>query len=181
MIITFKIAVRIAVLVLVFVLLQTTFFSMVELLGASVWILPAAVAIFGLLGGSLVGATLGFAIGLLSDGLSAGPLGTSCLVFMGIGYLGGIYRERGEIPGLATAALLSAAATYAANAALGLLTLLLGFDGYLSASAIPDLVLQGLYALLLSIPMFMLVRRVLRPALIDERTSRRAAPAALGS
>jgi cell shape-determining protein MreD len=154
---------------------------MVELLGASIWILPAAVAIFGLLGGSMVGATLGFTVGLLSDGLADGPLGTTCLVFMGIGYAAGIYRERGEIPGIATAALLASGATLAANAALGLLTILLGFDGYLSAAAIPDLVLQGVYAFLMAIPMFALVRRVLRPALVDERISRRADLAALRS
>ncbi len=181
MIITLKVALRIAALVFAFVLLQTTFFSMVELFGASIWILPAAVAIFGLLGGSMVGATLGFAVGLLSDGLADGPLGTTCLVFMGVGYAAGIYRERGEIPGTVSAAAIAAAATFTANAALGLLTVLLGFEGYLSAAAIPDLVLQGVYAFLLAIPMFVLVRRVLRPALIDERTSRRTDFTALES
>jgi rod shape-determining protein MreD len=181
MIITLKVAVRIAVLIFVLVLLQTTLFSMVELLGASIWILPAAVAIFGLLGGSMVGATLGFAIGVLSDGLADGPLGTTALVFMGVGYAAGIYRERGEIPGTAVAAAIASIATFAANAALGLLTFLLGFAGYVSAGAIPDLILQGVYAFLLAIPMFVLVRRVLRPALVDERIARRTDFTALES
>lgn len=172
MIVTLKVALRIAALIFVFVLLQTTFFSMVDLLGASIWILPAAVAIFGLLGGSMVGATLGFTIGLLSDGLADGPLGTTCLVFMGIGYAAGVYRERAEVPGVVRSAAMASVATFAANAALGLLTVLLGFNGYLSAAAIPDLILQGAYAFLLAIPMFVLVRRVLRPALVDERISR---------
>jgi rod shape-determining protein MreD len=181
MIITLKVAVRLILLVLLFVLLQTSFFSMVELLGASVWILPAAVAIFGLLGGSMVGAGVGFTIGLLSDGLADGPLGTACLVFMGIGYLAGIYRERGDAPGTLEAAALAGIATLASNAALGLLTLLLDFDGYLSAAAIPDLILQGAYAFLLAFPMFILVRRVLRPALVEGRTTKRRDIAALES
>ncbi len=181
MIITAKVLLRIVLLVFATVLLQQTFFSMVELLGASIWILPAMVVIFGLLGGSMVGATIGFTVGLLSDGLSGGTLGTASLVFMGIGYTAGIYRERGEIPGVATAAGLASLATFAANALLGLLTVLLGFEGYLSAAAIPDLILQGVYAFLLAVPLFLLTRRVLRPALVDERTSRRTDLAALES
>jgi cell shape-determining protein MreD len=171
MIITLKVALRMVGLVLLIVVLQSTFFSMVEFLGASIWILPAAVAVFGLLGGSMVGTTVGFALGLLSDGLADGPLGTSCLVFMGVGYVAGVYRERGDVPGVATAAAIAGLATLAANLALGLLTVLLGFDGYYSAAAIPDLILQGAYALLLAFPMFILVRRVLRPALVEERTA----------
>jgi hypothetical protein len=100
---------------------------------------------------------------------------------MGVGYAAGIYRERGEIPGTAVAAAIASIATFAANAALGLLTFLLGFAGYVSAGAIPDLILQGVYAFLLAIPMFVLVRRVLRPALVDERIARRTDFTALES
>ena len=57
MIVTNKVALRIALLVLLLTLLQTAFFSQIELLGTSVWILPAVAVIFGLLGGSMVGAT----------------------------------------------------------------------------------------------------------------------------
>lgn len=96
MIVTNKVALRIALLVLLLTLLQTAFFSQIELLGTSVWILPAVAVIFGLLGGSMVGATIGFSLGFLADALVDGPLGTSCLIFMGVGYLAGIYRERGD-------------------------------------------------------------------------------------
>jgi hypothetical protein len=85
------------------------------------------------------------------------------------------------VPNVAVAAALAAIATFAANAALGLLTLLLDFDGYLSAAAIPELILQAAYAFLLAVPMFILVRRVLRPALVDERASKRRDIAALES
>jgi rod shape-determining protein MreD len=154
---------------------------MVEVLGVSIWILPAVVAIFGMLGGSMVGATLGFAIGFLADGLTDGPLGTACLVFMGIGYATGLYRERGEQPPAPAAAIIAGAATLFASLALGLFTTLLGFDGYLSAAAIPDLMIQAVYAFLLSGPLFILIGRILRPALIDERASSPRRPTVLGS
>jgi rod shape-determining protein MreD len=158
------------------VLLQNAFFSMTEVLGASPWIRPGAVAVFGLLGGSMVGATLGFTIGLLADGLADGPLGTACLAFMGIGYATGLYRERGDTVPVLAAAVMAGVATLAANVALGMFTVLLGYDGYLSASAFPDLVLQSIYGFALAVPMFLLVRRLLRPALVEERPSRRRRP-----
>ena len=80
---------------------------MVEVFGVSFWILPALVAIFGLLGGSMIGATVGFTIGFLADGLTDGPLGTACLVFMGIGYATGLYRERGDQPPALAAAIIA--------------------------------------------------------------------------
>ena len=91
MIVTNKVALRIALLVLLVVLLQSGFFSLVEVLHVSPWVLPACAVIFGLLGGSMVGATVGFSIGFLSDALDDGPLGTAALIFMGVGYLAGLY------------------------------------------------------------------------------------------
>jgi rod shape-determining protein MreD len=181
MIVTSKVALRIGLVVVLVLLLQNAFFSRIEVLGAPFWILPAVVAIFGMLGGSMVGATLGFTIGFFADGLTDGPLGTACLVLMGIGYATGLYRERGEQPPVLAAAIIAGAATFIANAVLGLLTVLLGFDGYLSAAAVPDLLLQTVYAFLLAVPLFILIRRILRPALIDERAGSPARPPVLGS
>jgi rod shape-determining protein MreD len=181
MIITPRVAVRIGLVIFLAILLQDTFFSMVEVFGASVWILPGLAAVFGLLGGSMVGATLGFSIGFLADGLTDGPLGTACLVFMGIGYGTGLYRERRDQPPTLAAALIAGTATFAANIALGLFTVLLGFDGYLSSAALPDLLLQGVYGFLAAVPLFILIRRILRPALVGERTSRQRRPTVLES
>lgn len=181
MIITSKVALRIGLVILASLLIQNGLFSMVEFLGASIWILPAVVVIFGLLGGSMVGATVGFAVGFLGDALTDGPLGTACLVFMGIGYGAGLYRERGDQPQVFVASATAAGATLLANLALGLLTVLLGFDGYLSAAALPDLVLQTAYAFVLAAPLFILIRRILKPALVDERTSRHRRQTAMGS
>lgn len=178
MIVTNKVALRIALLVLLFALLQSGFFSLVEVLHTSLWILPACAVIFGLLGGSMVGATVGFSIGFLSDGLDDGPLGTACLVFMGVGYAAGLYRERGEQPGRLATAGLCGAATVASSLALGVFTTVLGFDASLSPEILVEVVLQGLYGFLLAFPLYALIRRALRPALIDERRGRRRRPPA---
>ncbi len=176
MIITSKVALRIGLVMVAALLLQNVFFSLIEVFGVSFWVLPAVVAIFGLLGGSMIGATIGFTIGLFADGLTDGPLGSAGLVFMGIGYATGLYREReGQPPALA-AAVIAGAATFVANVLLGLFTTLLGFDGYLSAAAIPDLVVQTVFAFLLAAPLFILIKRILRPALVDERNSRYGKP-----
>jgi rod shape-determining protein MreD len=180
MIVTNKVALRIALVVLLALLLQNAFFSLIEVFGTPFWILPAVAAIFGLLGGSMIGATVGFTIGFLADGLTGGPLGTACLVFMGIGYATGLYRERRGQPPVLAAAIIAAAATLVANVLLGLLTTLLGFDGYLSGALIPDLLVQTVYAFFLAAPLFILIKRTLRPALVDERTSRRQRPAVSG-
>ena len=67
----------------------------------------------------MVGATVGFSIGFLSDALDDGPLGTAALIFMGVGYLAGLYRERGEQPDRLVTAGLCGAATIVSSLALG--------------------------------------------------------------
>jgi rod shape-determining protein MreD len=173
MIITTRTAARVVGLVLLFTILQVSFFSQIELLGTSMWILPACAAIFGLLGGSLIGATVGFTFGFLGDALTDGPLGSACLVFLAIGYLAGTYRERGDFVDRPTVLVSCGLATLGANLALGLYTVVIGFDSSLSASLVPDLILQAFYGVLLAIPLYALTYRVLKPALIHEPATRR--------
>lgn len=173
MIITTRSAARIAGLILLLAILQVAFFSQVELLGTSMWILPACAAIFGLLGGSLIGATVGFVFGFLGDAMTDGPLGSACLIFMAVGYLAGTYRERGDVVDRPTVLVSCGLATLGANVVLGLYTVLVGFDSSLSASLVPDLILQAFYGVLLAVPLYALIHRVLRPALISEPATRR--------
>lgn len=166
MIVTRKSGLIVGVLVLFFVLLQNTLFSGIGILGTGIWLLPAVALIFGLLGGSLVGATVGFSLGLLADGLGDSPLGVASLGFMAIGYLGGYYRERtGRIDQFSVAGL-SACAVISANLALGAYGLLTGLEASLSWKVIPAILLQGVYGGLLALPAYALVYRALRPALI---------------
>lgn len=173
MIITGRSMARIVPLVLVVVLLQAGFLSMVWLLGVSPWILPAFVAIFGLLGGRLTGTVTGFVVGFLADALVNAPLGASSLALMAVGYACGSYRERGDLPSGPAAGLICGLATVTAFLLYGIALQILGQEGTLSPGLLLDLVIQGLYGFLLGLPLFLLTARILAPALVVGPTERR--------
>jgi len=181
-IVTPKILLRLAVIVIVGVILQLSFFSQVHLFEVSPDILPALVVSLGLLGGSQAGAISGFVVGLFVDGLVGAPLGTTSLVLLSAGYLAGLYRERFDITSSLVPPLLCMALTLFAGAAFGGLELLLGVDAPVSGLLIRDLIIKTIYAFFLSIPLFLAIRRVLRPALISEpAVARRSAPTVMGA
>ena len=97
MIVTRRIAIRIALIVIVAVVLQVSFFSYLSFFGATPDIVPLVVVSLGLLGGAVVGAVCGFAAGLLLDSALLQTLGVSSLVLLSVGYLAGRYREGTEI------------------------------------------------------------------------------------
>jgi rod shape-determining protein MreD len=176
MIVTPKILVRLVLIVFAAVLLQLSFFSQVELLHVSPDILPALVISLGLLGGSMTGAVSGFSVGLLIDCLLVAPLGASSLVLLSVGYLAGLYRERFDITSSLTAPLLIMGLTLLAELGFGAVQLLLGVDAPLSPLVIRDVLVKSIYAFFLGWPIFIGIRRALRPALITERAVRRRTP-----
>lgn len=182
MILTPKIVARIAAIGLLGVLLQLSFFSQVELFHVSPDILPALVVCLGLLGGSMTGAVSGFSIGFFVDCLLVEALGISSLVLLAVGYSAGLFRERFEIHSSLLPALLCMGFTLLAELGFGFVQLLLGLDASVSTLIIRDLLLKSVYAFFLGWPIYLLVRRVLRPALVDELTvQRRREPKVLGA
>jgi rod shape-determining protein MreD len=181
-ILTPKIVIRITLIGLLGVLLQLSFFSQVELFHVSPDILPALVVCLALLGGSLTGAVAGFSIGLFLDCLLVEALGVSSLVLLGVGYVAGLYRERFEIDNTLTPALLCMGLTLAAELGFGAIQLLIGIDAPVSLLIVRDLLLKGVYAFFLGWPIYLLVRRVLRPALVEEpKVRRRRQPRVMGA
>jgi rod shape-determining protein MreD len=181
MILTPKIVGRIALIGLLGVLLQLSFFSRVELFHVSPDILPALVVCLALLGGSLTGAVAGFSIGLFLDCLLVEALGISSLVLLGTGYFAGLFRERFEIHSSLVPALLCMGLTLLAELGYAAIQLLLGIDAPVSPLIIRDLLLKSVYAFFIGWPMYLLVRRVLRPALVEEpKLRRRRQPRVLG-
>lgn len=176
MIVTPKILVRLVLIVFAGVLLQLSFFSQIELLHTSPDILPALVVSLGLLGGSMTGAVSGFSVGLLIDCLLVAPLGATSLVLLSVGYLAGLYRERFDITSSLTPPLLCMGLTLLAELGFGAVQLLLGVDAPLSPLVIRDVLVKSIYAFFLGWPIFIGLRRVLRPALITERAVRRRTP-----
>jgi rod shape-determining protein MreD len=168
MIITPQIMLRIVAIVLLAVLLQLSFFSQVEVFRTSPDILPAVVVSLGLLGGSLAGAVSGF-----SDCLLVEALGATSLVLLSVGYLAGIYRERFDVTNALVPPLLCMGLTLLAELSFGAVQLMLGVDSPISALVIRDVAIKSIYAFFLGIPIYIGIRRTLRPALIEERAVRR--------
>jgi rod shape-determining protein MreD len=180
MILTAKIIVRIVLIGMLGVLLQLSFFSQVELFHVSPDVLPALVVCLALLGGSLTGAVAGFSIGLFLDCLLVEALGVSSLVLLSIGYLAGLYRERFEIDNILVPALLCMVLTLVAELGFAAIQLLLGIDAPVSLLIVRDMVLKSVYAFFLGWPIYLIVRRALRPALVEEpKVQRRRQPRVL--
>jgi rod shape-determining protein MreD len=181
-ILTPKITARLVVVGLLGVLLQLTFFSRVELFHVSPDVLPALVVCFGLLGGSLTGAVSGFAIGFLLDCLLIQPIGGASLVLIAVGYAAGIFRERFEIHSRLVVPLMCAVFTLLAELGFGGVEAMFGIDTNVSVLVVRDMLIKSLFAFFLGWAIYIGMRRLVRPALVDEATVRRTRrPTVLGA
>jgi rod shape-determining protein MreD len=174
LIVTPLILLRLALVVFVAVLLQVGFFSQVPLLGSVANLLPVVVVALGLLGGAVSGAVAGFATGLVVDAMIGGTLGVASLSLMAAGYLAGRWREGYDIVSSLVPPLLTGALTALAALIYGALSLTLGIEAPVSVLALREVVVQGLLGVLLAIPVFPLVRRIVRPALVEDAGRARA-------
>jgi rod shape-determining protein MreD len=175
-ILTPNIVVRLVAVVVLGVLLQLSFFSQVAVFHTSPDVLPALVVCLGLLGGTMTGAVTGFSVGFLLDCLLILPLGGGSLVLLATGYLAGLFRERFVIHSSLVAPLLCMVLTVFAELGFGAVELMLGFEATISTLAIRDILLKGVFAFLLGWPMYLGLRRLLRPALVEEPVLRRNRP-----
>ena len=173
MILTPKILVRLIAIVVLGVLLQLSFFSQVALFHVSPDLLPVLVISLGLLGGTMTGAVAGFSVGFLLDCLLIEPLGGASLVLLATGYLAGVFRERFEIHSPLVPPLLCMGLTVFAELGFGALELMLGVDSTVSGLVVRDLLIKAVYAFVLGWPIYLGLRRLLRPALVEEPTVRR--------
>jgi len=165
--------VRLGAIVLVAVLLQVAFFSYLSIFGTSPDVVPVAIAAIGLLGGAVVGAVAGFSAGMLMDVVLLETLGVSSLVLLSVGYLAGRYRESFEIDSVFAPAAVTGALALMAAAGFTALELTLGVDTPVSAAIVADAIVKGLLAFLLAYPVYPLVRRSLRSALVLEEAPAR--------
>lgn len=173
MILTPNILARLVAIVVGGVVLQLSFFSQVALFHVSPDLLPALVVVLGLLGGSLTGAVCGFSAGFLLSCLLIVPLGGGSLVLLGTGYLAGLFRERFEIHSVLVPPLLCMALTLFAELGFGAVEVMLGFDAPVSTLVVRDILLKSIFAFFLGWGLYAGLRRLLRPALVEEPTVRR--------
>jgi rod shape-determining protein MreD len=174
MIITRRIAVRIALIIVLTVVLEVSFFSYLSFFGTSPDIVPVVVVALGLLGGAMVGAVCGFAAGLVLDSVLLQTLGVSALVLLSVGFLAGRYREGTEISNSLIPLLLAGALTLCAAAGFAAIQLMLGVRTPVSLLALREIFVKGLLAVVLAVPIYPLIRAFLRPAIVDDTAVRRA-------
>jgi len=181
-IVTPRIFARLAAISIVVVLLQLSFFSRVTLFETSPDVLPAFVVALGLLGGGMAGAIAGFSIGFLVDGLLVESLGGTSLVLLTTGYLAGLFRERFEIRSALVPPLLCMGMTFFAELGFAAVQLTLGVDAPISPLVVRDMLLKSIFAFFLGWPLYLGLRRALRPALVEEPSvTRRRQPTVLGT
>jgi len=182
MILTPKILARLVAVVVLGVILQLSFFSQVAVFHTSPDMLPALVICLGLLGGTMTGAVAGFSVGFLLDCLLVEPLGGGSLVLLAVGYLAGLFRERFEIHSRLVPPLLCMGLTVLAELGFGAVELMLGGDATVSTLVVRDMLIKGLFAFVLGWPLYLGLRRLLRPALVEDRVvRRRKGPTVLGA
>lgn len=152
---------RLAAVLLVAVLLQTTVAPNIRILGANPDFALIAVVCVGLLRGSETGAVFGFLTGALVAVALMEPLGLAAFVFVLVGFFAGRYAETADLPAGVAPLLSVFAATLFANVLFALAQTLLerqvplGF--LLGRVLVPSLVLNTL----LAAPVYLVVRLAL--------------------
>jgi rod shape-determining protein MreD len=168
-----KLIVRIALLSLVAVLVQETVISKISIFGVDADITPLVVMSIGLLCGSMTGAVTGFFIGLMVDTVLVQTLGVTSLLYITIGYWSGRLRElRDPAHGLVPVAC-GAAATAVTGIGMTVIQFLLGVDAPVSLLLAQQIFLTILVNTLISLPVYVIVRRIVTPALPDDPRRRR--------
>jgi rod shape-determining protein MreD len=168
-----KLILRIALLSLLAVLVQETVISKISIFGVDADITPLVVMSIGLLCGSLTGAITGFFIGLMVDTVLVQTLGVTSLLYITIGYWAGRLRElRDPAHGLIPVAC-GAAATAVAGIGMTVIQFLLGVDAPVSLLLAQQIFLTILVNTLISLPVYLIVRRIITPALPDDPRRRR--------
>jgi rod shape-determining protein MreD len=167
---SFSDGVKAAVVLFVAAVAQVSVFSQLHVFGAVPDLLLVTLVAVALLRGSVVGAVGGFFAGLLVDTAALGTLGLTSLVLTLAGYWIGRYgettgRDRAHAPFLSVAVV-----TVLYQIGLLVVHFVLGESapaGAVARSLFPAIVLN----LILTAPVYALVRRLLRPAKRGELTA----------
>jgi rod shape-determining protein MreD len=171
--------VRLVLLVILTVVIQVSGLQSITLLGGTIDIVPLVVGAVALWGGSIAGAAVGFSCGLLVDLTLGQNVGASSLVLTAVGYFAGRYGEVNEPAHGLLPVPVGAAATFAYLVGTTIVSLMLAFDASLSLLAFRDMFLTIFLNTLVALPVFALIRRIIRPVLTRDpmdRRRKRAAP-----
>lgn len=160
---------KVGVLVFLAAILQASVFSDVTIVGGTPDVLLVTLVTVALLRGAIVGASAGFFGGLLLDTATLGTMGFTSLLLTLVGYWVGRYgettgRDRSHAPFLAVAVV---TLLYALGALI--LHFMLGDPAPVRHVLIGTLFQDIALNLVVTIPIYALARRVLKPAERAER------------
>jgi rod shape-determining protein MreD len=168
-----RLPVRLFLIGFLAVVVQEACVSQVTVFGVSADLTVLVVMSAGVLAGSMAGAIMGFGVGMLVDLVLVQTLGITSLLYIAIGYWSGRLRElRDPAHGLVPLAL-GAAATALAGFGMAIIQFLLGVDAPVSLVLLQQIFVTILVNTLISLPVYALVRRVLKPALPEDPRRRR--------
>lgn len=165
---------RCGLIALVTVLLQISGLGSGRVFGGYIDIVPLAVAAVAIYGGSVPGAAMGFATGVLLDLLVGQTMGISSLVLTAVGYGIGRYREiRDPAHGLMPVPV-GAVATFSWVVAFAAVAFMLDVGASVSPVVLREMAVTTLLGAVLALPVFAACRRLLRPSLtVDPSDLRR--------
>lgn len=153
---------RLAVVLAIAVVLQTSVAPHLRLLGANPDFALIAVVCVALVKGSETGAVFGFLTGMITAIALMEPFGVAAFVFVLVGYFAGRYAETADLPAGLAPLLTVFTATLVANLLFALAQFLLGREVplafFLGRVLVPSLVFNTL----LAAPMYLPVRLWLR-------------------
>jgi rod shape-determining protein MreD len=165
--------VRLVLIVIFTVVIQAAGVQGITLLGGTIDLVPLVVGAVALWGGSIAGAAVGFSCGLLVDLTLGQNVGSSSLVLTAVGYFVGRYGELNEPAHGLLPIPVAAAATAVYLLGTTIVSLMLAFDASLSVFAFRDMFLTLLLNTIVALPVFALIRRILRPVLARDPVDRR--------
>ena len=164
---------RLAALVFAAVVLQISGMTQITLFDGNADLVVLVVAAVGFFAASIPGAVTGFSAGLLLDLALGNTLGASSLVLTVVGYGVGRFREeRDPSHGLIPIAV-GAGATAAYVVGIAAVSFMLGIDSDVSVLVFRDMLITIVLNSLLALPVFGIVRRVMRPVLLSDPYERR--------
>jgi rod shape-determining protein MreD len=168
-----KLPIRLVALGFIAVVIQEAALSQISIFGVSADLGPLVVMAVGLLCGSLYGAVMGFGMGLMVDMVLIQTLGVTSLLYIAIGYWSGRLLElRDPSHGLVPLAA-GAAATAVAGVGMTLIQFLLGVDAPVSLLLAQQIFVTVLVNTLIALPVYAIVRRIVKPALPEDPRRRR--------
>lgn len=153
--------VTIAVMVITGLLLQSTVFSQIELLGVKPELMYLVTVVVALLEGPREGALVGFAAGMAQDFLIPGPKGVTALTLTLLGYTMGLARDYVVSPSPLLPTLLVAAGTAVGVAFHEVTTFLVGQTNPGFSQDLKVAIFAGIYGGVLTPVFYPLLRRAL--------------------